>query len=188
MSELIQLRLPTNENEGLELISLVENPAHQRQWLTFGASQKVIFATANDKQWVTGVAMMPDTPIYRNSGGAEWYCIFSKNDILEMMQRFMLQNRGAKANINHAIPTNNAYLIESYITDASRKQSAPEHFGALPDGTWIVTYKITDVKLWQQIKTGKLNGFSVEGLFETREVGDYSDEIIKQLNQALTTN
>jgi hypothetical protein len=38
----------------------------------------------------------------------------------------------------------------------------------VPLGTWMVSYKINDPRTWEQIKEGKLKGFSVEGYFVDR--------------------
>jgi hypothetical protein len=34
-----------------------------------------------------------------------------------------------------------------------------------PKGTWVVTMKVNDPKVWKDIKNGKLNGYSIEGWF-----------------------
>jgi hypothetical protein len=39
----------------------------------------------------------------------------------------------------------------------------------LPDGSWVVGMKVTDDNTWNEIKAGKLKGFSVEGLFQMME-------------------
>ena len=41
----------------------------------------------------------------------------------------------------------------------------PEYSGS-PVGTWFVSMKINNDKVWGQIKSGKLKGFSVSGMFE----------------------
>ena len=57
-------------------------------------------------------------------------------------------------------------MIESMIIDKERGV-CPNEFSNLPDGSWIVSYKITDESLWDEIKNGnKLNGFSIEILSE----------------------
>ena len=34
-----------------------------------------------------------------------------------------------------------------------------------PKGTWMCSMKIEDEAIWQKIKDGKLNGYSVQGYF-----------------------
>ena len=34
-----------------------------------------------------------------------------------------------------------------------------------PKGTWMISIKIEDDAVWNKVKEGKLNGFSVQGYF-----------------------
>ena len=61
------------------------------------------------------------------------------------------------------------YMIESYITNKERGIS-PAEFSDIPDGSWIASYKIDNESLWDEIINGdKLNGFSLQGMFELEE-------------------
>jgi hypothetical protein len=42
---------------------------------------------------------------------------------------------------------------------------------ALPPGTWYVGYKINDEETWQDVKEGRLKGFSLSGQFINRFSG-----------------
>ena len=47
----------------------------------------------------------------------------------------------------------------------------------LPEGSWVGMFKITDDKLWNDyVKTGKVQGFSIEGYFV-----DKSQKFTKEL-------
>ena len=61
-----------------------------------------------------------------------------------------------------------AILLESYFVDDNKK--APEKFGVLPKGTWIVSYKVVDKKIWDMIKNKKLRGFSIEVLADLKKL------------------
>ena len=39
----------------------------------------------------------------------------------------------------------------------------------MPEGTWMVSLKVEDDQLWQEIKAGKYKGFSIEGLFKFKK-------------------
>ena len=78
-------------------------------------------------------------------------------------------------------------MVESWIVDD------PEHdkqqvFGMeYPKGTWMVSMKIEDDAIWQKIKEGKLNGYSVQGYFlekakfntDTHRILDEIKDILK---------
>jgi hypothetical protein len=58
-------------------------------------------------------------------------------------------------------------MISSYIIGGDKNPSAPEVFAKqnLQDGTWIASYKIDNDDVWNEVKNGKFQGFSVEGNF-----------------------
>ena len=56
-------------------------------------------------------------------------------------------------------------MIHSYQIDAEKGFTAPERFKDANDGSWIVSYKVTDKELFEKAKNGEFNGFSIEGVF-----------------------
>ena len=58
-----------------------------------------------------------------------------------------------------------AYLVESWIIEGKNDKSKDYGFD-LPIGTWMVNYKIDNLKVWEDfVKTGLVKGFSAEGYF-----------------------
>lgn len=148
---------------GLTKMSLVEYPAVNVPFLKFSENDivKETFSTNKDKKIVTSVALLADTPIKRiDDYGNLYYVVFNKEIIGKLVNKFFKDDLIKSVNINHFEDTDKAYLIESYFVN--------EELGIKPkgiyntDGSWIVSYKITDDNLWNDIKEGKLNGFSVE--------------------------
>jgi hypothetical protein len=60
-------------------------------------------------------------------------------------------------------------MIMSYQIDNERGFTAPERFKDANDGSWIVSYKVTDKALFEKAKNGEFNGFSIEGVFTLLE-------------------
>lgn len=148
---------------GLTKMSLVEYPAVNVPFLKFSENDivKETFSTNKDKKIVTSVALLADTPIKRiDDYGNLYYVVFNKEIIGKLVNKFFKDDLIKSVNINHFEDTDKAYLIESYFVN--------EELGIKPkgihstDGSWIVSYKILDDDLWNDIKEGKLNGFSVE--------------------------
>ena len=50
-----------------------------------------------------------------------------------------------------------------------------------PRGTWMCSMKIEDEAIWQKIKEGKLNGYSVQGYF--LEKAKFNTDNIKILGE-----
>lgn len=157
------------DTEGVQIMSIVNNPAIQIGFLKFNneaIEQK--FSYDADRHIITGAAMIPELPIYRVIDGFECYVKFSADTIKQLVEKFMLEGRTLSVNIEHEIPTNECLIVESYFIDHNRN-IAPEEFKNLPDGTWMISMKIFNDDIWQAIKKNGLNGFSIEGVFDMKK-------------------
>lgn len=166
----------TDDITGVGTISLVEHPAVEVGFLAFDEQKPIELQFNDDKHIITGVAMLADTPIYRNNEHyGEHYVVFSKDtirNIVEKYSKFGLQNL---VNIEHSQEryVNDVVMIESYLIDKERG-IVPNEFKDAPDGSWIVSYKVNNLAVWDEIKAGRVLGFSVEGLFS------YGNEVVEQ--------
>ena len=59
-------------------------------------------------------------------------------------------------------------MLESYIIDKERG-ICPNEFASASDGSWVVSYKVSNLDVWNKIKSGEVKGFSVQGLFHIIE-------------------
>lgn len=153
-----------DETKDIEMIvnSFVSEPATEKEWLYFSDAKKRLDFYDTEKQIVTSVVMLANTPIYRNDDGYEYMLVFTAEAIEKMAYDYFGKNGFNKISINHdgSVIEGSAILLESYFVDDNKK--APEKFGVLPKGTWIVSYKVVDKKIWDMIKNKKLRGFSIE--------------------------
>jgi len=160
-----------DETKDIEMVvnSFVSEPATEKEWLFFNKRQVLDFYDA-EKQMVTSVVMLANTPIYRNDDGYEYMLVFTAEAIEKMAYDYFSKNNFNKISIEHNGETleGSAILIESYFVDDNKK--APEKFGVLPKGTWIVSYKVVDKKIWNMIKDKKLRGFSIEVLADLKKL------------------
>lgn len=161
----------SDENEGIFVMSLVTYPATETNWHCFKKDEKrVQFAVSNDDEHIlAGVVMLADTPIYRvTPEGYEYNIVFSKETIKQMSEKMLADNTFNNIDIQHdgqILEQGTAKLVELFIKD-SAKGITPNYLD-VPDGTLLANYKIYDDELWQMAKEGKLNGFSLEGVFST---------------------
>ena len=154
----------TDENQGMFLVSLVEEPAVEIDFLAF-AKENMLFAVQDtEKHIVTGVSILADTPIYRRNKNGEFYVQFRKEDIPAIVEKFMQRGLSNFINIQHdeaTLSNTDAILVESYFVNKERG-IVPNEFANVTDGSWITSYKILNEDIWQQIKDGDLKGFSIE--------------------------
>lgn len=145
-------------------LAIVDFPAIEVNFLAFAKEKRrVMLAADEERRIVFGAAMIPDLPIYReDSEGVGYYITFSKDTIAQVASAFA-QERHFNVMHDAAMPAR-CTLLESYILSAAEGKAAPAGFD-LPDGTWMVKAHIDDEGLWEDIKSGRYNGFSIESFF-----------------------
>jgi hypothetical protein len=113
------------------------------------------------------VTLFPYTTLFRSLRPGEiYYVYFSKETIKDLSFQFnerLLLNR---SNIEHRDEfLNDVSVVESWIVD-DREKDKQQVFGMdYPEGTWMITMKIKNDKVWNMVKEGKLKGYSVQGYF-----------------------
>ena len=162
--------LISDDNEGILVISLVDAPATETNWMCFKEQENIKFSIVNeDEHILAGVVMVADKPIYRIApDGSEFYIVFSKDVIKRMAEKMLSDNTFNNIDIQHdgnIIPHDKVKLVELFIADEA-KGIKPNYLD-VPDGSLLANYKIYDEQLWQMAKSGTLDGFSLEGVFTT---------------------
>lgn len=125
------------------------------------ADTDIKLSVDQEKRIVTGPALIPDMPIYRNQGGKQFYITWTKDTIKQMAINFFRNSRQNAGNVEHEIPVNGITYFESYILDKERGIS-PKEFAELPDGTWMLSAKVVNDNVWNMVLDGTLMGFSID--------------------------
>jgi len=138
----------------------------------------------DEKRIIVGAAMVPNRMIHRyDELGNLYYVFFSKVSIKKMADKFLKQKRTDETSVEHdgiKLGSDKVYITESWVSEDPIKDKSAAYGFNLPAGTWYVSMKIEDPKVWEMIKKKALTGFSVEGLFAEKSV--FSKET-KQINQ-----
>ena len=163
---------PTDFETGLNAISLVENPAVEVDFLAFAKDESAVLQFADEERHIiTGIALLADTPIYRIApDGTEYYVRFTKDCIRQLVEKYFKFGLTNSVNIEHKDNqfVDGVTMLESYIIDKERG-ICPSEFASAPDGSWVVSYKVSNLDVWSKIKSGEVKGFSVQGLFRIIE-------------------
>lgn len=160
------LNIDDSENTGCFKISLVDFPAVETSFLCFNAEtepEKFNFKVTDDeKHIVTGIALRCNVPIYRVApDGTEYYVLFTKDTVEHIMQKFAKDNNAFNISIQHELDVKDCYVVESYLINKERG-IVPQEFSDIEDGSWVVSVKIENPKVWEYIKEGNCSGFSIE--------------------------
>ena len=158
------LNIDDSENTGCFKISLVDFPAVETSFLCFNAEpEKFNFKVTDDeKHIVTGIALRCNVPIYRVApDGTEYYVLFTKETVEHIMQKFAKDNNAFNISVQHELDVKDCYVVESYLINKERG-IVPQEFSDIEDGSWVVSVKIENPKVWEYIKEGNCSGFSIE--------------------------
>lgn len=178
---LYKARINSNDcNTGVYTISLVQEPATEKDWVTFSKDEpKQAFKfSADEQRMVRGVIMVADTPIYRRNGDYEYYLTFDRDTLKVMAQKLLRMGYQNNLNTDHQEGTwvNGMLMQEIFIKD-STKGINPEGFDDVPDGSLMATYYVDSEDIWSRIKEGTWSGFSLEGFFDIEQVEPSDDEV-----------
>ena len=129
---------------------------------------KMSFQFANeDERIIVGPAMIPQQLIARRDAlGNLFHVYFSKETIKKIAEKFLKENKHNNTDVNHNddVKTTNT-LLESWIVEDPKMDKSAKYGYSLPEGAWMVSYKINDDETWNKIKDGSLKGFSIAGNF-----------------------
>jgi len=146
-------------------------------------ARKLLFYD-DEKRIVVGAAMVPNKMIHRyDSFGNMYYVFFSKASVRKLADKFMRLRKTDETSIEHdgrKLGANKVFITESWVSEDPVKDKSAAYGFNLPSGTWFVSMKVDDPKVWNMIKSKELTGFSVEGLFAEKSLFSKED---KQLNQ-----
>lgn len=163
---LYNLVIDDDDTLGVDKISLVTYPAVEENFLLFDETKRADYSFSiqnEDKRIVSGIAMVADRPIYRETSDKKgYYVIFSKDTIEKIAHRFAKNNYAFNISTQHKTDVTDCYVVESFIINKERG-ICPKEFADVEDGSWYTSVKIDNQELWNEIKNGEgLNGFSVE--------------------------
>lgn len=170
----------TVDSDGFKFLSFVKDPANDVNWVKLNKSIKLNLN--EEQQIVTSAVLIPDQKILREG----YYISFSADSIKEIARQLI--NKSKQVDINHKEQQVEGIVLQEVYLKNSLTGINPIWFKDLPDGTLIASYKVYNPEIWSKIKSGELNGFSVELIGYTEELL-YNDiyktiKKLKNLNDA----
>jgi hypothetical protein len=137
------------------------------------------FAVVDDEKFkkiVLGPAMIPNQKIFRKDEFGRPYYVFFSPDTIKMIAEKYMRNKLIDNNdqMHDGKAVKDVHVLESWIKESENDKSTDYGYSELPVGTWFVSMKVNNGEIWDKVKSGKLNGFSVSGFFS--EVAAFSRE------------
>jgi hypothetical protein len=137
-----------------------------------------------------GAALVPNKQIYRrNSKNEEYYIYFSADTIRKASELFLINSNQNNATYEHEKKVTGLSVVESWIIEDSKTDKSRLYGFELPKGTWMISMKVNNEEIWNDVKEGKVKGFSIEGYFadkfEMSAEEAEATEVINELKRLL---
>lgn len=181
------------QDDGMFCISLVDEPAVQKDFLKFNKQKEMRMMVADeDKRLVYGVVMRADYPIYRvDDEGYEYYIYYDAKVIRQMAEKYLKEGNQNNISVDHnGKNIEGVDMVQWFIKDTDKGVS-PKGFDDIRDGSLFAEFHVTDDDLWKDIKDEKFKGFSLEGIFTIRQEykrqdkEEISDEDYDEINSLI---
>ena len=156
-------------DSGVFAISLVADPAIESNWIYLSKQHKIELAEVNkEKRLLLGPVLIPNKEIPRidDETGEEYDIVFDEAVIEKAAQLFLQRQHNNSSTLEHERPIDDISIVESWLVADPKADKSNAYGLSYPKGSWIVMAKVNNDEIWSEyIKTGKVKGFSLEGLF-----------------------
>lgn len=167
-----------NDMSGIDAISVVENPAIESDFVALKNQEFKLAEVDAEKRILMGPALIPNKPIYRKSEDKEYYIYFSKKTVKKASELFLMRGKQNNSTFEHQVQLEGMAVVESWLVEDDIQDKSRKYDLDVPVGTWMVSVKVNNDQVWQEVKAGKVKGFSIEGYFADK-LEQPNDQAIK---------
>lgn len=154
--------------KGVKAVSLVDFPAIESNFIALGKAEVKLSTVSEERRMLYGAALIPDKLILRIDPETkeEYYVRFPKKSIERIAYNFMKAGNHHNATFMHEFSIAGCTVVETWLKENENDKSVALGLDA-PDGTWFIGMKVDSDEVWQEVKDGKVMGFSIEGFFDS---------------------
>jgi len=174
-------------NDGVYAISLVENPAIEVNFIALKEGEKMQFSILEEeKRLLMGAVLVPDKKILRvDASGEPFWVVFKSETIRQAMEFFYKNGNQSNSTLehNHQMQLNDVTFVESWIKEDLVHDKSVKYGFSEPVGTWFSVMKVDNPDVWQKVKVGEVNGFSIDGIFNFKNVDMELSKIVDAIKE-----
>ena len=178
-----------DQDAGITAVSVVNSPAIEENFIALKKHELELKEVSEEKRILMGAALIPNKQIYRQNGKEEYYIYFSEKTVRQASELFLMRGNQNNATYEHKQELNGMSVVESWIIEDEKTDKSRLYDFNLPKGTWMISMKVNNDEVWNDVKAGKVKGFSIEGYFadkyEMSLENKNKEEIINKLKGLL---
>ena len=177
---------------GLTAMGLVDVPAIEENWVALSSEKIKLASVDKERRMLYGAALIPEKLILRiDKNNEEYYMKFERKTIERLAHDFYKKNLHHTTNLQHQYPVTGVTIVESWLKEGNSDKSLALGLTDLPDGTWFIGAKVDDDNVWEEVKSGAIRGFSIEGMFTEQSVEMHAMNVesllIKEIESVLAS-
>jgi hypothetical protein len=178
---------------GIDAVSVVHSPAIEENFIALQKHELELKEVDKEKRILMGAALIPNKHIYRvNEKKEEYYIYFSTDTVRKASELFLMRSNQNNATLEHESKLEGMSVVESWIIEDEKKDKSNLYGFSLPKGTWMISMKVNNDKIWNDVKEGKVKGFSIEGYFADKLEMSLQEieeaELIDQIKKIILEN
>lgn len=187
--KIVELNIDEENGFLIDAISLVKDPAIEKNFVALNANNENVIPTPLavalaqvEKREIVGAALIPNKMILRlDEFGNPYQIYFSSSTVRKAAYAFLKNGFQTNTTLDHTSTTEDVYVVESWIVEfPDIDKSVALGLGVLPVGTWCVKMKVDNENVWTDlVKTSKVKGFSIEGLFVQAAAHQFDKKLIE---------
>ena len=125
-----------DELNGIEAISIVENPAIEEDFIALKKQDKIQLAEVDkEKKILMGALLVPNRPIYRQNEDEEYYIYFSRETVSKASQKYLKSGNQKNSTLEHQMNIQGLTLVESWIKEDMVHDKSAKYNMDVPLGT-----------------------------------------------------
>ena len=185
--KIIELIIDENDLQtGIHAVSVVHSPAIEENFIALAKHEIELKEVDSEKKILMGAALVPNKQILRaDKDGKAYYIYFSEDTVKKASELFLMRSNQNNATYEHNQKLKGMSVVESWLIEDKVHDKSVKYGFNLPKGTWMISMKVNNDDVWNDVKAGKVKGFSIEGYFadkyEMSQEKDEREEIINKL-------
>jgi len=189
---IVKCVIDENGKLGLTAMGLVDVPAIEETWIAMSSEKVKLSSVDKERRMLYGAALIPEKLILRiDKNNEEYYMKFERETIERLAHDFYKKNLHHTTNLQHQYPVTGVTIVESWLKEGNSDKSLALGLSDLPDGTWFIGAKVDDDNVWEEVKSGAIRGFSIEGMFTEQSVEMHAMNVesllIKEIESVLAS-
>lgn len=165
--------------DGISCISIVDEPAMEKEMMVFEKQKKPIMFSVQDElqHKITSVVIRCNYPIYRiDEFGKEYYIRFGREVIDQLAEKYSKDGLLNCVSVQHnGELLSDIVMTEMYIKN-TEKGINPVGFEDIEDYSLFATFKINNEDVWNRIVQGEFGGLSMEVMLDMKPTDEFVEE------------